>query len=98
MNSQHDQVIAVDAAVPAEVSELDKRQRREKIYTRAIEGYFQRLRLYTGWPLLLGYFLLPWLNLDGRQAVLFDLPEAYPLVMHSNDSVSLSAADELLER
>ncbi|MDG1771307.1 MAG: cytochrome c oxidase accessory protein CcoG [Luminiphilus sp.] len=75
MNSQHDQVIAVDAAVPAEVSELDKRQRREKIYTRAIEGYFQRLRLYTGWPLLLGYFLLPWLNLDGRQAVLFDLPE-----------------------
>jgi len=36
MNSQHDQVIAVDAAVPAEVSELDKRQRREKIYTRAI--------------------------------------------------------------
>ena len=40
MNSQHDDVIAVDAVVPAEVSELDRQQRREKIYTRAIEGHF----------------------------------------------------------
>lgn len=50
-------------------------EKREKIYTRAQSGFFQKIRLYTGWPLLLGYFLLPWLNLDGRQAVLFDLPE-----------------------
>jgi cytochrome c oxidase accessory protein FixG len=49
-------------------------EKREKIFTRSIEGFFQRLRLYTGWPLLLGYFLIPWINLDGRQAVLFDLP------------------------
>jgi cytochrome c oxidase accessory protein FixG len=75
MNSQHDDVIAVDSIVPAEISELDKNRRREKIYTRAIEGRFQRLRLYTGWPLLLSYFLLPWLMWDERQAMLFDLPE-----------------------
>lgn len=49
-------------------------EKREKIYTRAVEGVFQRIRLFTGWPLLLGYFLLPWFNIDGRQAVLFDLP------------------------
>lgn len=49
-------------------------EKREKIYTRAVEGVFQRVRLFTGWPLLLGYFLLPWLNIEGRQAVLFDLP------------------------
>ena len=49
-------------------------EKREKIFTRSMEGFFQRVRLYTGWPLLLGYFLLPWINLDGRQAVLFDLP------------------------
>lgn len=48
---------------------------REKIYVRSMEGFFQNIRLYTGWPLLLGYFLLPWLELEGRQAVLFDLPE-----------------------
>lgn len=59
---------------PAGVGELDLYQRREKIYTRKIEGFYQRIRVYTGWPLLLGYFLLPWINWDGRQAVLFDLP------------------------
>ena len=60
---------------PAEVGELDLYQRREKIYTRKIEGFYQRIRMFTGWPLLIGYFLLPWLSWDGRQSVLFDLPE-----------------------
>ncbi|MEH6558693.1 MAG: cytochrome c oxidase accessory protein CcoG [Oceanicoccus sp.] len=64
----------VEEFVPAGVAELDLYQKREKIYTRKIEGFYQRLRVYTGWPLLLGYFLVPWLNWDGRQAVLFDLP------------------------
>jgi len=58
----------------AEVGELDLYQKREKIYTRTIEGFFQRIRTFTGWPLLYGYFLLPWLNWYGRQSVLFDLP------------------------
>tara|TARA_B110000503_G_scaffold8935_1_gene12179 strand:- start:568 stop:2019 length:1452 start_codon:yes stop_codon:yes gene_type:complete len=49
-------------------------EKREKIFTRSIEGFFQNVRLFTGWPLLLGYFLIPWLMLDGRQAILFDLP------------------------
>jgi cytochrome c oxidase accessory protein FixG len=52
----------------------DLYQRREKIFTRFVGGFFQRLRFFTGWPLLAGYFLLPWLSWDGRQAVLFDLP------------------------
>lgn len=68
-------LIDVQELAPAEVAEIDLYQRREKIYTRKIEGFFQRIRLFTGWPLLLGYFLLPWLSWDGRQAVLFDLPE-----------------------
>lgn len=68
-------LIDVQEVVPAEVAELDLYQHREKIYTRKIEGFYQRLRVYTGWPLLLGYFLIPWMSWDGRQAVLFDLPE-----------------------
>ena len=59
---------------PAEVGEVDLYQRREKIYTRKMEGFFQRIRLFSGWPLLLGYLLLPWAKWDGHQAVLFDLP------------------------
>ena len=75
MSDTRDDVLAVDAAAPAEIGELDLYQKREKIYTRAIQGRFQRLRTLTGWPLLLGYFCLPWINLFGQQSVLFDLPE-----------------------
>lgn len=67
--------IPVQEFHPPGVAEIDLYQKREKIYTRRIEGFFQRIRVYTGWPLLIGYFLLPWLNWDGHQAVLFDLPE-----------------------
>jgi cytochrome c oxidase accessory protein FixG len=66
--------IPVEEFHPAGVAELDLYQKREKIYTRKIEGLYQRIRVYTGWPLLLGYFLLPWLNWNDQQAVLFDLP------------------------
>jgi len=67
-------LIEVQELAPAEVAELDLYEKREKIYTRKIEGYFQRLRLFTGWPLLIGYFMLPWVTLGDRPAVLFDLP------------------------
>jgi cytochrome c oxidase accessory protein FixG len=46
----------------------------DKVYTRRITGFYQKLRRYTGIPLLLGYLSLPWLVIDGRPAVLFDLP------------------------
>jgi cytochrome c oxidase accessory protein FixG len=67
-------LIEVEELAPAEVGELDLYQKREKIYTRKIEGFFQRIRLFTGWPLLAGYFLLPWIKWGDRPAVLFDLP------------------------
>ncbi len=67
-------LIDLQEVAPAEVAEIDLYERREKIYTRKIEGFYQKLRLFTGWPLLLGYFLIPWMTWDGRQAVLFDLP------------------------
>jgi len=76
MSKAENQVIASDADqfAHAEVSEIDLYQKREKIYTRHIEGFFQHIRTFTGWPLLYGYFLLPWINWHGRQSVLFDLP------------------------
>lgn len=68
-------LIDLEEVAPAEVAELDLYQKREKIYTRKIEGFFQRVRIFTGWPLLLGYYCVPWISINGRQAVLFDLPE-----------------------
>ncbi|KAA1193373.1 cytochrome c oxidase accessory protein CcoG [Pseudohalioglobus sediminis] len=75
MSQTDKDLIDLQEVAPAEVGEVDLYQRRERIYTRKVEGFFQKVRLYTGWPLLLGYFLLPWLSWNGQQAVLFDLPE-----------------------
>ena len=50
-------------------------KKREKIYPREVHGLFAALRT-SGVAVLLGlYYILPWLQWDGRQAVLFDLPE-----------------------
>ncbi|WP_444931995.1 cytochrome c oxidase accessory protein CcoG [Microbulbifer sp. SSSA002] len=46
----------------------------DKVYIRHIKGVFTRVRKYTGLPLLLAFFFLPWINIDGRQSVFFDLP------------------------
>ncbi len=47
---------------------------RPKAYPREIAGRFQRLRKLAVLALLGLFYGLPWLNWDGRQAVLFDLP------------------------
>lgn len=51
----------------------DLYRQRERIFTRFVGGFFQRLQFFTGWPLLVGYFTLPWINWSQQQAVLFDL-------------------------
>ena len=49
--------------------------KRQKIYPREVHGLFAALRT-MGVMVLLGlYYIVPWLQMDGRQAVLFDLPE-----------------------
>ena len=48
--------------------------KREKIYPREIHGLFAGLRLTAVIVLLAVYYVLPWLQWNGRQALLFDLP------------------------
>lgn len=66
----------------------------QKIYTRRISGFYQKLRRYTGLPLIAGFILLPWLSIDGRPAILFDLPERkfhiLTLTFWPHDSVYLA--------
>ncbi|MBQ0715277.1 MAG: cytochrome c oxidase accessory protein CcoG [Paraperlucidibaca sp.] len=47
--------------------------KREKIHARAITGLFQNIRLVTLYLTMAVFFLLPWIDWEGRQAVLFDL-------------------------
>jgi len=45
-----------------------------KVYPREIDGRFARLRLAAVFVLLGLFYVLPWLQWGGHQAVLFDLP------------------------
>ncbi len=46
----------------------------EKIHPRDVKGRFNRLRVLAVLVLLGLYYILPWIDWNGRQAVLFDLP------------------------
>ena len=49
-------------------------QAQEKIYPREVDGIFARLRILSMIVLLGAYYGGAWLQWDGRQALLFDLP------------------------
>lgn len=49
-------------------------EKRPKIYAKSVTGKFRSLRWAVTAALLGIYFLLPWLKIDGRQALLFDIP------------------------
>ncbi len=49
-------------------------EKREKIYPREVHGRFAILRTLSVVVLLGLFFILPWLEMGGRQVVLFDLP------------------------
>lgn len=57
--------------IPVEIALYEK---SEKIYPREAKGKFQTYRVWSVYILLGLYYLLPWLNIGDRQAVLFDLP------------------------
>jgi len=48
--------------------------KHKKVYPREVHGLFATFRLLGVIVLLGGYYLVPWLQWDGHQAVLFDLP------------------------
>ena len=48
--------------------------KHNKVYPREVTGRFASLRKLASFVLLGTYYGLPWLQWNGRQAVLFDLP------------------------
>jgi cytochrome c oxidase accessory protein FixG len=69
-----DNASAINKTVADDV-EKELYAKRQKIYPREVHGLFAALRT-TGVLVLLGlFYIVPWLQWDGRQAVLFDLPE-----------------------
>lgn len=70
--------------------------KRETIYQKEIQGPWQRLRTVVLFVLAGFYLVLPWLDWDGRQAVLFDLPRRkfylFDLTFWPQDFIFLSWA------
>ncbi len=62
-------------APDTETVEQDLYQKRQKIYPREVHGMFAALRVAGVAGLLGFYYIMPWLLWDGRQAILFDLPD-----------------------
>ena len=48
--------------------------KQPKVYPREVAGRFSRLRVTAAWVLLGLFYVLPWININGQQIVLFDLP------------------------
>ncbi len=71
---------------------LDPQQR---IYPRSTQGWFSNWRWVMVWVTQIVFYGMPWLQWNGRQAVLFDLDERrfyiFSLVLHPQDLIYLTA-------
>ncbi len=92
---------AADAAAPAVVGGEDVReavvsmyQAQKRIYARAVSGWFAGWRWAMVWATQLVFYGLPWLEWNGRQAVLFDLGARrfyiFGLVLYPQDFIYLT--------
>jgi len=69
--------------------------KREEIFPREVSGRYARIRWLCVWLTQLVFYGLPWLNWNGRQAVLFDLGARkfylFGLVLWPQDFIYLAA-------
>ena len=65
-----------------------------KIYARSVSGWFNRWRWAMVWVTQLVFYGLPWLSMNGRQALLFDLADRrfyiFNLVLYPQDLIYLT--------
>lgn len=82
------------AAMPGETSEETLYEVRRKIYPRSVKGAFSSWRVWLVILTQLIYYGTPWLQWNGRQAVLFDLGERkfyiFGLVLWPQDVIYLA--------
>lgn len=64
------------------IETVDLYAKREKIYVRQIKGIFETARRLTITATLAVFVMLPWVNWNGRQALLFDLSERQFHIFH----------------
>ena len=81
--------VANDSSAVASLYQSDVR-----IYARSVTGWFNRWRWAMVWLTQLVFYGLPWLSLNGRQALLFDLVDRrfyiFNLVLYPQDLIYLT--------
>lgn len=60
---------------PADDSGVDIYPARSRIYVRAVKGTIENARRFFGFIFLALFAVIPWLQYNGQQAILFDIPE-----------------------
>ncbi|MEO0315776.1 MAG: cytochrome c oxidase accessory protein CcoG [Pseudomonadota bacterium] len=84
----------MESASP-EVAVVKMYAAREEIYPREVQGRYASLRWFFVWATQLLFYGLPWLNWNGRQAVLFDLGARkfyiFGIVLWPQDFIYLAA-------
>jgi cytochrome c oxidase accessory protein FixG len=82
-------------APPAEGETVWLYEKQKKIYPRSVDGGFARWRWALVWATQIFFYGLPWLQWNGRQAVLFELASrrfyVFGLVLHPQDFIYLTA-------
>ncbi len=78
-----------------DVNKSDRFNPRNRIYVRAIEGFWTQLRRRLGWLAMLFFLILPWIPWGDRQAVWFNLSEQkfhiFSLIIWPQDLTLLAA-------
>lgn len=80
--------------IPAQEVVLSLYKSADKIYARSVSGIFHKWRWVMVWATQLFFYGVPWLQWDGRQAMLFDLDAKrfyiFGLIFHPQDLIYLS--------
>ncbi|MFN3415662.1 MAG: cytochrome c oxidase accessory protein CcoG [Caldimonas sp.] len=99
MNSTESRIIPIRSASDddgdAASQVVSLYQKQQKIYARAVHGWFAAWRWALVWITQLVFYGLPWLEWNERQAVLFDLAARrfyiFGLVLYPQDFIYLTA-------
>lgn len=69
---------------------------QRKIYVKKIKGFFQQIRRVSLWMLMILYFSICWISINGQQLVHFDLPNRkfhlYGITFWPQDFILLALA------
>ena len=67
----------MSAPSPNRIPVHDVDTTKKRIHPRFIDGFYQRIRVFSMYFLLALFLILPWIKYDGRQAIWFDVPSQH---------------------